>query len=58
MKRNHLITLIVLAALGAGAFGAYQFGMSRGMKLAAPSSASSATGAAPAKAGDIDPANG
>jgi Cu(I)/Ag(I) efflux system membrane fusion protein len=58
MKRNYLITLIVLAALGAGAFGAYQFGMSRGMKLAAPPSASTVPGATAAKAGDIDPATG
>ena len=53
------IALIAVAVLAAGGYGAYRFGMARGMQMAEPTSAGGASApGAPQKPGDIDPATG
>jgi Cu(I)/Ag(I) efflux system membrane fusion protein len=58
MKPHKLIaTLLLLALFGAGGYGLYWLGMTRGMQMSASSAEAPAKGA-PQKAGDIDPASG
>ena len=50
--RNLVLSLIAAGLVGAGGYGAYQLGMSRGMQMAAPS------GSGEQKASSVDPAAG
>ena len=50
--RNLILSLIAAGLVGAGGYGAYQLGMSRGMQMAAPS------GSGEQKASSVDPAAG
>ena len=47
MRRAVVISAIAVAALGAAGYGLYQFGMQRGMEMAAPSGSDHAQHAAP-----------
>ena len=64
MKARTLIAAVVVAAIAsAGAYGAYRFGLDRGMTMSASTSPPAAVATvldkmAPRKAGDVDPANG
>lgn len=52
-----IFLLIAVGLIGAGGYGAYQFGMSRGMQMTSPASGAVEKGA-PTKAGEIDPSTG
>ena len=47
MRRAVVISAIAVAALGAAGYGLYQFGMQRGMEMAAPSGIDHSQHAAP-----------
>jgi Cu(I)/Ag(I) efflux system membrane fusion protein len=60
-KKISLLALLVIATVGAAGYGAYRFGLNRGMQMSggAPNGATTAPASAAAqKAGDVDPANG
>ncbi len=58
MNRPRLgVAILLIAALAAVGFGFYEYGMNRGMRMAATPAAAPAVGAA-LKAGDVDPASG
>src|SRR4249920_2706781 len=56
MKRA-LIVVLIAAALGAGGYGAYRVGMSRGMQMTTGETATPAANTAPGAA-NVDPATG
>jgi membrane fusion protein, copper/silver efflux system len=60
MKASNLvIALIVAGVIGAGGYGAYRFGVSRGTQMTASTSGTAApSGSGPRNASDVDPATG